>query len=170
MKVFYEEQKFNQSLVYIGLSISLIVVIFSILSEWKKNIDNSLGDYIAAFIGLFILLIVIIIFLVLKLQTKIDENGIKYKFYPFQVSYKNIVWSNISECYIRNYSPISEYGGWGVKGGFSKQTGKAYTTKGSIGLQLKLKDGKKILIGTQKKEEIKRVLETYKHKYTRNEL
>ena len=129
-----------------------------------------MGDYIAAFIGLFILLIVIIIFLVLKLQTKIDENGIKYKFYPFQVSYQNIVWSNISECYIRNYSPISEYGGWGVKGGFSKQTGKAYTTKGSIGLQLKLKDGKKILIGTQKKEEIKRVLETYKHKYTRNEL
>ncbi|MEX1382430.1 hypothetical protein [Lutibacter sp.] len=170
MKVFFEEQKFNQSLVYLGLSVSLIVVIFSILNEWKKNIDNSLGDYIAASIGLLILVLVIILFLVLKLQTKIDETGIKYKFYPFQVSYKNIDWSNISECYIRNYNPISEFGGWGIKGSFRKNTGKAYTTKGSIGLQLKLKNGEKILIGTQKKEEIKRVLETYKHKYTRNEL
>ena len=69
-----------------------------------------------------------------------------------------------------NYNPISEYGGWGIKGGFSKQTGKAYTTKGTTGLQLTLKNGKKILIGTQKKEEIKRVLETYKRKYTPNEL
>ena len=170
MKVFYEEQKFNQSIVYIGLSISLIAVIFSILSEWKKNIDASLGDYISAFIGLFILVMVIFLFFVLKLQTKIDETGVNYKFYPFQVSYKNIDWSNISECYIRNYNPISEYGGWGIKGGFSKQTGKAYTTKGTIGLQLTLKNGEKILIGTQKKEEIKRVLETYKHKYTPNEL
>ena len=169
MKVFFEEQKFNQSLVYLGLSVSLIVVIFSILNEWKKNIDNSLGDYIAASIGLLILVLVIILFLVLKLQTKIDENGIKFKFYPFQVSYNNIDWSNISECYIRNYNPISEFGGWGIKSSFRRDTGKAYTIKGSIGLQLKLKNGKKILIGTQKNEEIKRVIETYKHKYTHND-
>ena len=32
-----------------------------------------------------------------------------------------------------------------------------------------LKNGKKILIGTQKKEEIERVLETYKHKISPNE-
>ncbi|TEW77202.1 hypothetical protein E2488_04665 [Gramella jeungdoensis] len=78
-------------------------------------------------------------------------------------------WSNISECYIRNYNPISEFGGWGIKSSFRRDTGKAYTIKGSIGLQLKLKNGKKILIGTQKNEEIKRVIETYKHKYTHND-
>ena len=170
MKVFIEEQKFNQPLVYIGLSISLIVVFFSLLNEWKKNIDNSFGDNITALIGLFILVLVIILFLALKLQTRIDETGIKYMFFPFHVSYRNIEWSNISECYIRNYNPISEFGGWGIKGSFRKNTGKAYTTKGSIGLQLTLKNDKKILIGTQKKEALKRVLKTYKHKYTCNEL
>ncbi|REE82928.1 hypothetical protein BX611_0204 [Lutibacter oceani] len=36
MKVFTEDQNFNQSIVYIGISISLIAVIFSTLNEWKK--------------------------------------------------------------------------------------------------------------------------------------
>lgn len=170
MKVFTEEQKFNQSLVYIGISISLIVVILSILNEYKKFIDESLGEQIAAFMGLIIIVLVIILFTVLKLETKIDENGVKFKFYPFQTKFKSIPWNAISECYIRKYSPISEFGGWGIRTSFRKDTGKAYTTKGSIGLQIKLKNGKKILIGTQKKEALKSVLETYKHKFTYHEL
>lgn len=36
--------------------------------------------------------------------------------------------------------------------------------KGAIGLQLELMDGKKILIGTQKKEEIQRTIDTYQDK------
>lgn len=170
MKVYFEEQKFNKSLVYIGLSISLTVVIIALLNKWKEVIDKSLGEQIAAFIGAFVIVLVIILFLVLKLQTKIDENGIKFKFYPFQRSFKNIPWDSITECYIRNYNPISEFGGWGIKSSFRKDTGKAYTTSGSIGLQLKLKNGKKILIGTQKKEALQRVLDTYKHKIKNNEI
>lgn len=169
MKVFTEEQKFNQSLVYIGISISLIVVIISILNEWKKFIDESLGEQVAAFMGLIIIVLVIILFTVLKLETKIDENGVMYKLYPFQTSFKSIPWDSISECYIRKYNPISEFGGWGIKTSFRKDTGKAYTTKGTIGLQIKLKNGKKILIGTQKKEALESILKTYKHKFTHNE-
>ncbi|UMB60445.1 hypothetical protein MHL31_15355 [Lutibacter sp. A80] len=170
MKVFTEKQKFNQSLVYIGISICLIVVVLSIIHEWKKFANESLGEQIAAIMGLIIILLVIILFTLLKLETKIDEYGVKYKFYPFHGSYKYISWSSIAKCYIREYSPISEYGGWGIKSSFKKKIGNAYTTKGSIGLQLILKNGKKILIGTQKKEELERVLTTYKHKIETNEL
>jgi hypothetical protein len=170
MKVFTEEQKFNQSLIYIGLTISLLAVILSLLNEWKKNINTSFNDTIPVLFAIIIIGLVILLFLLLKLQTKIDENGINYKFYPLQSSYKNIPWNSISEYYIRNYNPISEFGGWGIKSSFRKKTGKAYTIKGTIGLQLTLKNGKKILIGTQKKEEIERVLETYKHKISPNEI
>lgn len=170
MRVFKEKQKFNQSLVYIGISICLIIAVLSILNKWKTIINQSLGEQVASFIGIILIILVILLFSVLKLETKIDENGVHYRFYPFKNSFKNIPWDSISECYVRNYSPISEYGGWGIKSGFRKQTGKAFTTKGSIGLQLKLKDGNKILIGTQKKEALNRVLETYKLKITKNEL
>jgi len=54
----------------------------------------------------------------------------------------------------------------GLKGGFffNKGRGKAINVSGNIGVQLILKNGDKILIGTQKKEEALRVLETYKNK------
>jgi hypothetical protein len=169
MRVFIEKQKFNQSIFYIGISICLIVTVLSILNEWKYFINESLGKQIAGLIGIILIILVIILFSVLKLETKIDENGVHYKFYPLHNSFKSISWKSISKCYVRKYNPISEYGGWGLKTGFRKQTGRAYTTKGSIGLQIKLKDGRKILIGTQNEEELKRVLETYKHKFTSNE-
>jgi hypothetical protein len=56
---------------------------------------------------------------------------------------------------VRKYSPIKEYGGWGFRYGF--KNGKAYNISGNMGLQLILKNGDRILIGTQKPEE----LETY---------
>ena len=88
MKVFTEEQKFNQSLIYIGLTISLLAVILSLLNERKKNINTSFNDTIPVLFAIIIIGLVILLFLLLKLQTKIDENGINYKFYPLQSSYK----------------------------------------------------------------------------------
>ena len=170
MKVFTEKQKFNQSFVYIGISICLIIVVFTIIYEWKRFANESLGEQIAAIMGLIIILLVIVLFTLLKLETKIDEYGVKYKFYPFHRSFKYISWSSIAKCYIREYSPILEYGGWGIKSSFKKNIGNSYTTRGSIGLQLVLKNGKKILIGTQKKEQLVRALATYKHKLENNDL
>ena len=104
-------------------------------------------------------------FLSLKLKTRIDEKGIYYQFYPIHLSYRIILWNEISSCYVRKYNAIFEYGGWGFKNSLRiKKSGKSYTVKGKIGLQLALKNGKKILIGTQKKEEIQRVIENYNYK------
>jgi len=53
--------------------------------------------------------------------------------------------------------------------GFGQKRGKSYTTNGNIGLQLQLTNCKKILIGTQKKEEIQRTIDTYKNKIATHE-
>ena len=56
---------------------------------------------------------------------------------------------------VRQYKPLSEYGGWGLRYGSS---GKAYNVSGNIGIQLHFKDGSTLLIGTNKKEEVEVVL------------
>jgi hypothetical protein len=101
-----------------------------------------------------------------KLKTRIDEKGIHYQFFPFHFSLKTITWSEINAAKIRTYYPISEYGGWGLRGGFflNKSKGNAINISGNIGIQLALKNGNKLLIGTQKKGEVKRVLENYQNK------
>ena len=59
MKVFTEEQKFNSPLIYIGLSMSLIIVGISIFNEWKHITNTNVGSKIAAFSGIFIVILVI---------------------------------------------------------------------------------------------------------------
>lgn len=168
MKVFTEIQKFNQPLIYIGLGISFIVITISTYRSWPAIETTDFWGKFAVLSGLFILLLVVVLFLILKLKTKIDEYGIHYQFIPFHFKPKLIPWVAIKSCEIRQYDPITDYGGWGIRSSFKKSTGKAFTTKGTIGLQIVLKNGQKILFGTQNKDQIQRVLETYKSKITDN--
>jgi len=106
-----------------------------------------------------------------KLKTRIDEIGIHFQFFPFHFSAKTIAWSELKSAETRKYNAISEYGGWGLKGGFfwRKSKGVAYNVSGDIGIQLEYKTGKKILIGTQLLNDVNSVLKTYEEKINTNE-
>ena len=93
----------------------------------------------------------------MKLVTRIAEEGIYVRFTPFHFKEKFYAWDSLTACYVRTYSPLMEYGGWGIKYGFGGQ-GLVYNVSGKVGLQLKFKQGDPVLIGTQKGEEIKAIL------------
>ena len=163
MKVFLEEQKFTQLWLHILLIISFIVTTAITVNKYiESNTDNN-DELVELIIVVGSLLLVYLLIFSLKLKTRIDENGFKFRFIPFHFTAKSINWNEIERVYTRKYDAISEYGGWGMKGGmfWRKSKGVAYNVKGDIGLQLELKNGKKILIGTQKEDEVKRVLQTY---------
>lgn len=158
MRIFKEEQRFTQTWLIVIIVISLIVPLAIIL----KEIDKLSTSEIIISIGTIILASGLIF--LFKLTTRIDEKGIHYKFFPFHLKFKTVVWNDIENAYIRTYDAISEYGGWGLRGGalWYKAKGKAINISGNIGIQLELKDGKKLLIGTNKKEQAQDVLSTYK--------
>ena len=158
MRIFKEEQRFTQTWLIVIIVISLIVPLAIILKEIYKLSTSEIIILICT-----IILASGLIFL-FKLSTRIDEKGIHYKFFPFHLKFKTVVWNDIENAYIRTYDAISEYGGWGIRGGalWYKAKGKAINISGNIGIQLKLKDGKKLLIGTNKKEQAQDVLSTYK--------
>ncbi|MBL0144457.1 MAG: hypothetical protein IPP48_00465 [Chitinophagaceae bacterium] len=71
------------------------------------------------------------------------------------MKYRGFKWTEISKCYIRTYKPIKEFAGWGFRAG---RSGLGYTVYGNQGVQLEFTDGRKILIGTNKPDEIKEIL------------
>ncbi len=164
MKIFKEEQRFTKTWLIALLAVSLIVPIVLIIKEYIK--ENTLMTTNEFVLKLSLLLVAASAIFFFKLKTRIDEVGIHYQFSPIHFSMKLISWNEISKAGIRTYFPISEFGGWGLRGGFffNKGKEKAINVSGDIGIQLILKNGEKLLIGTQKKEEAKRVLETYKNK------
>jgi len=164
MKIFLEEQKFVQLWLHIVLIISFMIPLIMITIELLKANGNNNEAQMNLFIlmGTFILIYSII--LSMKLKFRIDENGIYYRFIPFHFSDRFMPWNEISKAYVRKYNAIYEYGGWGLRMGFFRKKGNAINVSGNIGLQLELKNGKNILIGTQKEAEVERVLRTYQNK------
>lgn len=160
MKIFKEEQRFIQLWLIILLAISTTVPLVIITREYLNNkvsLYNFLGTLaLVVFASGFIFFF--------KLKTRIDEQGIHYQFFPFHLKFKLVKWNEINKAYVRKYDAISEYGGWGIKNIFWRKNGTAVNVSGNIGIQLELTNGKKLLIGTLKEEDAKRVLHTYKEK------
>lgn len=52
---------------------------------------------------------------------------------------------------MREYSPLGEYGDWGIRRG---RGGRAYNVKGNRGVRLVLRTGKKVLIGSRYPERL----------------
>ena len=103
------------------------------------------------------------LFFIVRLETQITKEGIYVRFFPFHLKFKFYDWKNISKSYIRQYQPIIEYGGWGIRIGlFGK--GRAFNVRGNKGLQLEFKDNNKLLIGSNNSEELERVLITLEKK------
>ncbi len=154
--VYKEIQKFNHPWMWFLLAIPGIFIAglfgFAInrqIIHGQKFGNHPISDKALILVFTLVLLLFILIallFLFAKLTTLIDENGIKYRFFPFQFRYLRINWDLIEKCVVVTYHPVRDYGGWGIR---SNKSGKAYNIAGDKGIQIVLKSGKIILIGTQ---------------------
>lgn len=156
---FYEHQSKKQWWLWIMLIGMNLLFIFG--SVRQLVFDTSFGDNPMSDAGLLITTILLFLFSIFMifgfgLRTYINDEGIFVKYFPFQFRYKFYDWNTIRTSYVRRYKPVLEYGGWGLRIGLN--AGRAYTMSGNMGLQLIFKNGKKILIGTNKPDDMVKVL------------
>ncbi len=130
---YYEIQQFRQVWVW---TILLIVFIALIIPIFLGGIGILLSLILVSFsFGL------IFLFWRMALITTIIDDGINIIFIPF----KNFIipFNKIKEYHIRQYRPIIEYGGWGIRVKLKGiRSGKAYTVSGITGLLINLYNGK----------------------------
>jgi hypothetical protein len=96
------------------------------------------------------------LFYSLRLVTQVRSDGLLIRFYPFRS--RTIFFRDIESFYVRQYHPLREYGGWGIR--CSRKNGRAYNVSGNMGVQLELVDGKRILIGSSNPERLAQALRT----------
>ena len=156
--LFSEEQKFKQWwvwLILLGLNGIFISPIIRQISHNKSFSDITANNPELVGFGIVFLITLLIYFF--KLYTIIKTDGIYVRFFPLQMAYKKYTWDSLEKCYVRKYSPLSEYGGWGFRFGIFGN-GNALNISGNMGLQLKIFNKTNLLIGTNKPEELKEVL------------
>jgi hypothetical protein len=93
--------------------------------------------------------------LVVRLITEVRPGWVAVRLYPFATA--RIDLAGVANAEVRDYSAMREYGGWGIRVG---RSGKAYSAYGDQGVQLWLKDDKRILIGSQRVQELAAALRT----------
>lgn len=99
---------------------------------------------------LIVLACCVLPFVMLKLmylETKLDQHGIHIRFFP--LVRKTWEWSELVRAEMVNYGFV---GGWGIR--LWTQYGTVYNIRGNEGLAFELQNGKKYLVGTQKKDEL----------------
>lgn len=136
------------------LGMALILILHTLGNTYFSFTDTEFVLMIACF-----LVMVLVAWMIFKIELKtlIDQKGIHVRFIPFHFKDRTYPWSGIEKVYVREYKPVSEFGGWGLRYSI-KGRGRAFNVSGNQGIQIEFKDGKKLLIGTQKPEKAEAVL------------
>jgi hypothetical protein len=88
--------------------------------------------------------------LLARLETEVHGDALHVRFVPLTRRHR-FAWSEIARAYARSYRPLREYGGWGIRWG---PKGRAYNVSGDRGVQLELADGRRLLIGSRRADEL----------------
>ncbi len=158
--MYQEEQRFQQLWIRLIVWASLLITwggaVWLIVKQVRYT--QSLGHPPMPSVALALMVVILLLsglivpalFWVLRLYVRVEPDGVHIRFWPLPE--RVIAYSRIVRCYPRTYHPIGEYGGWGIRYGWS--AGRAYNVSGNRGVQLELTDGKRVLIGSQRAEEL----------------
>lgn len=140
--LFYEEKQFlrSNSLIWFAI-VSLLITFFAVV----LNFLNKGNDWIGILILSLVIGTILPLLILTSVHLRIEKDGIYIKYFPFHLKPLFLNWNDVDQFFLRRYNPLSEYGGWGLKG---TKNNRAYNVSGNMGLQIFLKDGKKILVGT----------------------
>jgi hypothetical protein len=143
---FHEEQAFSGML--LGALLALVVVPLAFLGfESTQRPVPLVGSLVA--IAIFIP--IAFIFFATKLVVDVTGNEVRVSFH-FVWPTRHIPLAEVRRAQARRYSPLLDYGGWGVRYAFVR--GWAFTTGGHDGVLVETTNGKKIMIGSRRAKEL----------------
>jgi hypothetical protein len=152
--LFSEQQQFRQPWLWALITGIDVVVLFGM---WEEYADTNAVDFAALpqnelwglAIGLIALVGIPLLMWYTQLSVELFTDGVRIVFRPFFVR-RTIALNDIAEAAVRDYRPIREYGGWGIR--WRPHKGMVYSVSGNRGVQIALKNGNKILIGSRQPE------------------
>jgi len=149
--LFEERQRITQWWVYALVILPMLPILVILILAGEIDTPEQVGLFFIIFLGTAGLIPLI------RMDTKIDQQAIRVRLFPFHLKYRIYPWNEIESAEVRKYSPLGEYGGWGIRYG-GKAKGWAYNVKGDRGLQIVLNDGKRVLIGTSSPNSMERAI------------
>lgn len=141
MSYFHEEQQFRQA----WLWLLILVIDVPILAVVLVGRSSS-----GALFALVVPVLVTALLLAAKLVVDVVSDEIRIAFH-FLWPTRRIQVADVKSATATHYNALLEYGGWGVRLGWS---GWAFNVDGDEGVLVETKDGKRVLIGSRRAKEL----------------
>lgn len=151
--MFTEVQKFSKWWMFIIGATTIFPV--AILIKEDISLQSLLGDNLGLLIVIALQIVLTVGFGLFKLTVNVTDEGVEFRFFPFFVQ-KSFTWDEVKDARVLDYGFV---GGWGIR--LWTRYGTVYNTRGNKGVEFHLTNGKHFLIGTQRPDEWKRLLETH---------
>ena len=170
--IFFESQRFDRKWIWAFFSIFIGFICIPFGLSWylvlSMTKDSSIivpFSVVTVFVGiaLSIGLFVVGFF---RIDTEVNRDSITVKCSPSPLNRMGVKYpfQDVETMYHRSCRPIKEFGGYGVRWGFGNN-GRAFLVSGAKGIQLLLKGGGKVFIGSKKANHfIESVSEMYPEK------
>jgi hypothetical protein len=90
-----------------------------------------------------------LLFWFMRLTVEVSPEAVQIRYVPLRR--RTIPLAEIQGARARQYNPLLEYGGWGIRGWGDK---RAYSTGGNRGVELVLTGGSRVMIGSDRADEM----------------
>lgn len=154
---FEETQKFRQKGMYFVYALLLgLFLLFASRTIEQIVFHKTFGSkpapsFVLVILAAFTLAMLVVLYS-MKFETLIIENGVYFRWLPFQKTLRHLGWQEIDEAKIINYGSV----GFGLR---FTPFGTIYNVSGSTGLKIVCKSGKEFILGTQKPKELAEFLQ-----------
>lgn len=146
--VFEEEQRFTQwwlwALVIVSSGAALVAFVAGVVDSSDGVPWAIVPVTVVVGVGLPVL------FGFARLRVEVHDDRVVLRYRPFTA--RTIRLADVMGVEAVTYRPVREYGGWGIKGWSRRKV--AYNVSGTRGARLTLADGRTVLIGSQRADEL----------------
>jgi len=159
--LFAETQRFRQKWLWTILLVTNLLVVFLMGYGLYQQVflGRPFGSNPSSDTALIVTTVLVILFVAgitwlfyrATLATEVRKDGLYVRYFPFHLSWRKIPLENLKACEAVTYSPLVDYGGWGIRWG---RAGRAYNVYGNRGVRLTYDNGRSLLIGSQMADEL----------------
>lgn len=142
--IFNENQKFNKVIIWVIMIISISLLLLASILPFVENKSSN-----AFWVTLLVIAGVIALLSSIRMQIRIDQHKLMFRYKPFINSWKIYSFNDIEEIKIIKYNSLREFGGWGIRYNFDYWL---YNTGGKYGIKVKT-GNKKFILGTYQPDE-----------------
>jgi hypothetical protein len=159
--LFREEQRFRQPRIWVLLAI--LPVGFTLLLIWQVVLGHQAGQHPMSngqVIGWTVFLWLVYLRLITITLVTIVEPGKLYISLRGLWTVRGIPLAEVGKTEVITYAPVADYGGYGIR---LTRRGKAYIAGGDRGVRLTLLKGARVLVGSQRPDELAQAIAAQSH-------